>query len=352
MLSGPEAFYKQEDYVEKTTTELSRFTALPPSYIVEFESKIVRVAKFIFSLIVFPVFIYNLLHKIFGRFVFPATLLASMDKITLKSSGKLELEGEWKFKRFSIEVDGCVVDACLMGKDATIDNGRVVLRTVGNAQTYTLSDSKFEQFLTEIQGSAVLFDVPGVGASTGGLDHSTLAKSYRAMLKFLEDQNGLAAKEIIGYGFSIGAAVQAEGLLDYPLHNEIDHVFIKDRTFATIGDVGGTCLGFPLLGFIANVFMWNVKALQSSIDLKAKEIIIQTVNLPDGSGEQEIIDDSSLIIWDEKLPPESTLAKALLDRKKAYPNKVFVGTKLNHKQGLIDPSYLADLVKSMLVRKL
>ena len=45
-------------------------------------------------------------------------------------------ESTWQYKRFSILVDGNVVDAAIIGKASTFGNGRWVLASNGNGEFY------------------------------------------------------------------------------------------------------------------------------------------------------------------------------------------------------------------------
>ncbi|MCH1430938.1 MAG: hypothetical protein L7U87_09310 [Chlamydiales bacterium] len=68
LLTGSHAFYKQVDYEKNTKEELDRVS--PPSPITyehEIETKTWRIAKRIFSLIAFPISIYNLIHVLIGK---------------------------------------------------------------------------------------------------------------------------------------------------------------------------------------------------------------------------------------------------------------------------------------------
>lgn len=338
MLTGENAFYKQPDYKEKTKEDLSRVKALPPSYVVQFESKILRIAKLIFSIIIFPIFIYTLLHNLIGRIVYPATFMETASKISDNLRDQIDSEGPWKYKRFSIEVDGNRVDATLIGKETTLDNGRYVLKTVGNGMSYEVDDPCLNVFLDEIEGNAVLIDVPGVGATEGGSYRSTIAKAHRAMVMFMEDQQGLAAKEIIFKDFSIGTVVRAEGLKDHTLQDNINYLGINDRGLRSVSAVVGL-----FLGCIVTIAGWNQSA-DNPANLNLKEIVIVTVK---GDSKYDLIEisESSHIENDGVIPAESTYAKMVLDRK--IPNKIVLGTHLRHNDGPVNPVLLAGYVNAL-----
>ena len=186
--------------------------------------------------------------------------------------------GEWKVKRLTIEVDGYHIDAAIMGKAATLENGRWVLTSNGNGSFYEnhFHDHNFKQILSKIDRNTILFNYPGVGCSPGLPNRQAMAKAYRAVLAFLEDQkNGIGAKEIIGYGHSIGGGIQGEALNSHTLKKDIKYVFIKGRTFSELASVASKTSW--LMGALVKLLGWNINTLESSKRLKAPEIILQTV---------------------------------------------------------------------------
>lgn len=344
VLSGSQAFYDQPDYVKTTRTELSSLQAPPPCYEVTIESRISRIAKVILAILFFPFGLWYLLHKAAGYLVVPASMDSTIKNVSILDREYLDLEGPWKYKRLSVAVDDFVVDACLIGRKETLGNGRFVLKGFGNGESYRLHDYDFEQFLTLTDGNALVFNIPGVGASTGGVSRGTMAKAYRAMLQFLEDQEkGLGAREIVGWGYSISGAVQAAGLLEHELKEDINYVFIKEKTFACLGDIVKDLMG-NFLGFTVKVLGWNIPVIDSSIQLKAKEIIIQTAAVD----RDRLIDSPELIRDDGIIPASSSLAKELLERNQGANEKIVIGTPTRHNEPLVDIALLAGEVKRML----
>lgn len=344
LLTGDKAFYRQPDYEKATLEDLSRLEALAPCYTVTIESRISRIAKVILAIVFFPLGIWYLLHRVAGFILVPASLDPEIAKVSIAAREALNLGGPWKYKRFTVAVDDCIVDACVIGRENTLGNGRFVLKSFGNGETYRLTDHSFEQFLTEINGNAIVFNTPGVGGSVGGPSRDTMAKAYRAMLQFMEDQDkGLGAKEIIGYGYSIGGAVQATGLNEHTLREDLKYLFIKDKTFSTLGDIAGDVAG-GFLGFVVKALGWNISIVDSSIRLKAKEIIIQTI-----SGYQEKkLTSSEQIVNDGIITPSASLAKAILESKEPMYEKVVIGTPTDHGTPLMDITILSDEVNRML----
>jgi hypothetical protein len=340
MISGDGAFYKQPDYKQQTVADLQSLRSLKPSYIVQYESRVLRIAKFILSLVIFPIFIYNTFRNLLARvLIYPATFKPVQAKISQAALATFDPEGERKYKRFTVEVDGQIVDACLIGKESTLENGRFVLRTFGNNENYKIQDPDFDAYCDEVNANAILMDIPGVNLSTG-FSRPGIQKAYQAMLKVIGSKKGFNANTIIGHGFSIGGVVQADGIHGHPLKGRIKHVFVKDRTLSSIATYSG---GF-MLALVAKGLMWNQSALDSSRNLKAKEIIIQTANVT----EDQVIEDPKLILDDRKIKAYVSLGKPLLEDGKNYPDKVFIGTPKMHYAGFINPKFLGAQVNKLL----
>jgi len=342
ILSGKEAFYNSSNYKETTIKEFSSNTLLPVSYRWNTENKIIRIAKKILSIIIFP---YILIHSIIPRFgiILNAGVLI----------GQIYRVSKFKYKRLTIEVDGHKIDAAIMGKPDTLNNGRWVLASNGNCEFYhyKFADQGFHKILEELNANAIVFDYPGVGASRMPLNRRVIAKAYRAVLTFLEDnQKGIGAKVIIGYGFSIGGAVQADALNEHDLKvKEIDYVFVKDRTFSDLTTEVSSLLGSGLLAFLPNVFIklfgWSMNVAKSSMKLEVPEIILQRANVSN----YEELEDSSKIADDGVISSQASLAKALLDNPNCPKNrKMFLGIPESHNKALTNPSFLKMRIDELL----
>ena len=351
VLSGNKAFYNQPRYVTSTKQDFTEEAELPVSYTWNTESKVIRIAKLILSIIIFPIGIYNLVHSLIGKIVLPASspsfLMGLPENYVNKRRAGIPLHGDWKYKRLVIEVDGYKIDALIMGKAGTLSNGRWMLSSNGNGEFYEdkANCHNFKEILSEIKGNAIVFNYPGVGASSGMPNRQAMANAYRAMLNFLEDkERGVGAKEIIGYGHSIGGGVQGDALETHDLKEDVKYVFVKSRTFSDLSSVASILAGKPL-GFLAKVFGWNMSSVESSKKLQVPEIIIQTAKVK----ESEEIKNSSKIIHDGIIPAEASLAKILLEDKECpRENKVFIGIKEGHNYPLKNLKFLAGKIEEFL----
>ena len=117
ILSGESAFYNAPNYVASTQADLAAKTTLPPSYIYNTQHKIVRIAKRILSILIFPIGMYQLLHVIAGKIILPASspslLGISKDDVNKKRAA-VPLNNQWKYKRITIEVDGYKIDTAII----------------------------------------------------------------------------------------------------------------------------------------------------------------------------------------------------------------------------------------------
>lgn len=195
ILSGDRAFHSHTAYQSGVRQELTHPTHLPVSYTFDTESKIVRVVKRVFSIIFFPILIYQALHALLGKIFFlPASTPSVMGydpNHAAKCRFAASVTGDWKYKRFTVAFDGHKIDALVMGKTATFGNGRWVLAANGNGGFYEdkfRERHDFKDLLTALNGNAVVFNYVGVGASPGFPNRDSMVKAYRAMLNLLEDK--------------------------------------------------------------------------------------------------------------------------------------------------------------------
>ncbi len=351
ILSGENAFYRQPDYLKVTQQELASNTLLPVSYTWNSESKVSRVFKEILSIIVFPIGICQALHRLAGKVaILPASspsLMGYPKNYATETRSQVYLENEWKHKRLTIEVDGYKIDAVIVGKAPTLGNGRWMLPSNGNGEFYEqkLVYNELYQLLNELNGNAIVFNYNGVGVSSGLPNRAAMAKGYRAMLAFLEDkEKGIGAREIIGYGHSIGGGVQGDALKNHELKKDIQYVFVKSRTFSDLSTTASLLI-HRALGFLVKILGWNMDCVHSSKKLQAPEIIMQTACVCD----YQELTDSSKIINDGVIPAKASLAKALLDDPTTpRENKIFIGMPEYHNGGLRDPGYLARKIEACL----
>lgn len=344
--------YKRKKYLTSTEEDFSKHGPLDVAYIWNTQSKIIRITEQIFSILFFPIGIYKLLHIFAAKLVLlPAsnpTLMSLYANYVDISRSFIPLKNEWKYKRLTIAVDGYKIDAVIIGKETTLDNGRWVLASNGNDEFYEdkLSyPTDFQKILIEIKSNGIIFNYPGVGSSSGLPNRHAMVKAYRAILTFLEDrEKGMGAEEIIGYGHSIGAGVQAEALKTHSLQKDIKYVFVKSRTFSNISTTA-SLLTIKPVGFLVKCLGWNINCVNSSKKLKAPEIIIQTADVET----YEKLQNSCKIIDDGIIPAEASLAKALLDNPSCpREKKLFIGIGEKHNEPLTNLSFLTKEIEHFL----
>jgi hypothetical protein len=356
-LSGEKAFYNQPDYIKTGKQELSSSRRVPVSYRWNSEYKVIKIAKDILPMLILSIgiyksfwilagkaslkqplpalalsiIVYRTLHSFAGTFILPATGLRQKD-LDLARSG-ISLQGPWKYKRITVEVDGYKIDGVIVGQPSTLDKGRWLLASNGNNESYEhklLVNNEFKQILHECNSNALVFNYPAVGSSSGSASKLTMVKAYRAMLTFLEDEEkGIGAKEIIGYGMSIGGGIQGEALKTHPLKKEVKYVFIKDRTFSTLSQLVSEMVG-RFLGFSIKCLGWEMDSITSSKTLQVPEIILQTTKKACFHPLENMED---LRETDSVIQKKGSLAFALLKRE-IHQNKHYLGITSNHSSKL------------------
>lgn len=320
-LSGPEAFYNQPDYEARTKAEmLSDDPVKECHYRYETESKIIRVVKIIFAILIPLIGLYWGIHALIGKLIVPVIEKKSENESGTepfqprslcelfsnfvndwkysKDVAKQKREdfynqfkdSKFKFKRICVEVNGLKTDAMIVGTQETFGNGRWILNSNGNASEFerelvcssdspTLeSSSGIGKKIMSLNASALLFNYPGKGFSEGFRERSTVTNAYRAMLNFVEDrQKGLAAKEVVLYGYSLGGVIQGEALDGHELKSGIKYVAVKRQAPADISSAARYMVGNWAEGAI-KFFGWNISSINSSKNLKCPEIILQTAD--------------------------------------------------------------------------
>ena len=341
---GKAPFYEDPDYQKKTKDDFESLSALEKvAYTYNTEGTARRIANLIISIVIFPIGICHLIHCLAGKFILQSStpfLSASKNAIESARQDILSNARDKIFKRITVEVDGYKVDALIIGTKSTIQNRRWTLFSTGNAGFYERFMGNTAETLAEkLCSNLLVFNYPGVQSSTGLPSRKAMSKAYRAMLTFLEDPEGIGAKEIIGYGFSIGGAVQAEALNDHTLKGGIKYAFIKDRTFSNLANTVHWLFrqdeydNIPYIkilrflcwhGLVIKIVGWNMSCTDSSKKLQTPEIILQ-------KSSQNIIKETDFILGDGTIHKNASLAKSLLEHEgDLLRRKTFMGIWTEH----------------------
>lgn len=155
----------------------------------------------------------------------------------------------------------------------------------------------------KLEANLLFFNYPGVVSSRGPVSKEGLVKSYQACVRYLKDpQQGLGAKEILGYGISLGGAVQAEALKDEVLDgsNGVQWILIKDRTFTSMREVGKSLFGkFGV--WLTRGFGWDMEPAKISETVCCPEIFIYSSQI-----------GSQVVASDGKFEPNLSFASAFV----------------------------------------
>lgn len=349
ILSGPNAFYKQEEYEKKTKEALaSKAPLLPPAQRYDFQSE------------------GSFFHSFFGKCLSVAFFSATVARNTRL---RIDVSTEWKHHRFSLLVSGYPVDATLIGRESTLSNGRWLLIAQGLTLMYESrlindpepASSEQSHKLTPLQkllmgtdASAVLYNYPGMGASQGPNALPAAFNAHEAFLRYIE--NELHATEVIDDGHSLGGSIQASVWQTHSPKQNISYVLVKDRACCKTVDVMRN-LGGRFLATSSEYFGWNMDTIPSSDHVQIPEIHVMTVghidrprrfsNLaeidPSGS------DPTRPIYNDKVIPCEASSAMYYL----AHPptdgrKKIVIGVPDEHPCPITEPGVLAEAINEVL----
>ncbi|MEM8628941.1 MAG: CPn0927/CPn0928 family alpha/beta hydrolase fold protein [Chlamydiota bacterium] len=247
---------------------------------------------------------------------------------------------EWKIRRGGLVVGGKCIDFLVMGKPDTLFEGRWTLCSLGNAQFYELEclfNKPLLELLATVKSNALFFNYPGVGESEGNPSRESIIQAYRSFLRLLEQsKQEIGVKEILLYGHSIGAAVQAEALQSWPFDPDIAYLAIKSRTFSCLSQMAKKRTnrwGSRLISLLE----WELETALRSKYLQVPEIILQTASVPsyrEICNQKEIVDDTVI-------SQKASLAYALLQNQAWEAQKSLIGIPEKHNAPLSDVAYLA-----------
>jgi hypothetical protein len=348
LLTPEKAFYNHPNYLENTQKDFSKTTTVPVTYTWNTQHIAFRIVKLVLSIIIFPISLYKFFHVLAAKIALLISSQSKYIKPAHENRNRISLSDVWKYKRITIQVDGCNVDAMIVGKADTLNNGRWVLTSGGNSELYEnvlCQSTELNQMLNDIKGNALVFNYPGVGASSGLPTRSGMEKAYRAMLAFLEDKNkGIGAKEIVMYGYSMGGGTQSMGLKKHNLKEDIKYVVVKNKSYWSLEETASYLAG-KILGLLLKILGWDINCAKISKKLNIPEIILQTAQVND----YEILTDSSKIIDDGVIHRNASLAKKLLDSKSfPHKNKLILGVKENHFEPFLDTTFLSRHIENFL----
>jgi len=311
-------FFEEEGYERRMEREFAAPLA-PVGYVWNSEEACAQQKKKNLSVLFFPHALYTMAHSLIGRLVVPAStpsLLgmsgSSASVAALFRRLLLVGDGQWKYKRMTVQVDEKMVDAYLVCRPETFRNKRWVLWSSGNGEfaENLLLEGTAQRLLQEVGGNGLLFNYPAVGSSGKPIKKESMIKAYRALLHFLQDrEKGLGAEELIAYGHSIGGAVQALAVKkEKSLLSTLRFVAIKSRTFSSLTSLMESC---PLcvLGCFLKTMGWEMEVASCSKALEYPEIVLQTAAV----ASPQIVNHSPVhFIDDGVLPARATLARSLL----------------------------------------
>ncbi len=233
-----------------------------------------------------------------------------------------ENSNQWVGKRVSILCNGSKIDAYILGKKDTISNGRWTLFSNGHgglAEEAALWEWEHAQ---KIQSNMIIYNYPGVGCSEGPRARNRMVASYEAIMCFLEDrEKGIGAKEIIGWGTSMGGGVQGHARKRHEYKKDVRYAFVDNQTYRTVADAVGS-MKSEHFGKLVKPLGWQLSS-KSSEKLNHPQIVVQRATKLHPEAKEDILHDGLFT-------PEGSLAGHLLAKNSHWPRKKIVGITAHH----------------------
>ena len=359
-LVGSDAFYNKKDYVsdnEFHCDELSKDVVVIDTKKDNCSSTINKIFKIVF----FPIGLYQLFHSIIGMFIFHSyfrdntkdewNLLSNMFAEPRDFLKDLEKSG-LKFKRITLDTGNSKIDTAILGSKKSFRDRKKPWIIISNGNGMRFYDHFYKnspilEMVKKLDAKALFFDYPSVGLSSGYPNRKTMVKTYRKILKFLDEK--INAQKIIGYGFSIGGGVQGEAIEDYPFKANKKYLFIKDRTFSDLSKAAyGLKIPFLLKPFFSIFIIlsgWNISSKKSSLKLKHPEIILQKVKMPNFQNIQKTLSFDH----DGIISKDASLGQFLLENHSLnHSKKRILGIMNGHNNPLTNVSKLTRIVNEAL----
>lgn len=331
-----------------------------------------NIPKKVAWLICFPTTLYYLLHIIMGYFIHPAMLPRcvplfpniDIDKLRAnftENPPNTQAEEQRIVKRFSVRVNGNLIDAVAVGKRENISKGRWMICSNGNAEFYELKHALTNnemRMADQLNCICVFYNYPGVGRSEGSFFPSSLdfVACHQAIHKCIEDNFNPCC--VIDWGYSIGGLVQGESRKTITMKDQHNtkHILVKYMSLSSLEQFLNISIA-PLCGKLCRVLGWNYSSVESSKTLPPHhtEIIIQQGAYSvmqqgkDGSKSLSVKKMESLeelANTDGELPKQTTYAYATYD--KDAKQKTFLLVSNSHCENLSDDAltYLANAINT------
>lgn len=344
--------YESNHYETTVQAEFAQLSPLPPCYVWK-ESRPLVVTREIGTCLVYIVqavarVMYEFLHRVIGQLIVASCW--ESNSTAAKVRGKLLQSNEKPFlsyiyKRSSIMVDGRPVDIIMMGTKKTWQKRRWTIMTGGNAELGEDCALRFRPLLSHLKSNGIFFNLPGVGSSPGSISRDAAERAYRGVLAFLEDgKEGVGADEIVLYGYSLGAAVQADALRSLEPKPHIRYVAVKDRTFSRLDSLISSII-FIGLGEVARWFGWDMDVATASKNLRIPEVILQTTTSRVAEDYHQVSGREVQCYDDGMIPAHLALAHELRDD----PSKTILSLCGNHCSSTYAPEILAKKINAILM---
>ncbi|MEX1012122.1 MAG: hypothetical protein WD595_06580 [Waddliaceae bacterium] len=216
-----------------------------------------------------------------GYFSYPAswTSFPGSSGKHLKNIGEFYLsslrdEG-YTIKKVSLLKSGTRYDAVLIGHKTTIQNGKWTIHALGGRDAIETSFIPISKRDYQNGCNTMLINGPSVCGSGGCPTRYQMGAGFEAGLQFLE--TCFKATHIAMHGFSLGGGMMSEAILQHQFAEDIQYLFIADRTFKTLSDFASVTIGkFAKPIFLAAGMELDCIAASKKLEgLKITQIVLQ-----------------------------------------------------------------------------
>lgn len=187
----------------------------------------------------------------------------------------------------------------------------------------------------DLNAHALVFNYPGIGGSQGRLSGVNAKKATQIMLRFLTEY--LQAKQVIGYGYSMGGAVLGSALEGYDFSADTSYVFVMDRTVSVMSLALSYLL--PLSGYLLRACGWELTPFAAIQTQQLKPIVLQTAKVERPG---PITDKTLLEKHDDFVYAPASFAQKALEQKEPYP---VIGITDRHFEDISNTSPLVQAVE-------
>jgi len=221
-----QVYHVDEHYYQKTQEDLANPDLLPVSYTVRTNNTPLSP----------PSGWYGNAHLWFAEKMFDSKGEGSKQN-ALRARESINLEGNIRYERRTLDIDGAKGDVLFMTNPSSISNDRWTVISFGIRALYENRVAQeadkglgpLQQMMEMCNTNLVVYNYPGMGASDDTpLFRESTVRAHNGVLEFLYDEKH--PKQVVDYGHSFGGFVISEGCASRPSAKSVSRITVFDRT--------------------------------------------------------------------------------------------------------------------------